>query len=67
MYSFAPLLVHSEAVPPSARAALRAALESPDREAELEAAARVLYLETDLECRDVRELVGLEAIQRHAL
>jgi hypothetical protein len=62
-FSLAPLLVHSDAVPFSAREALRAAAEAPpeSRGEALEEAARVLYAETDLECRDVRELVGLEA------
>ncbi len=62
-FTVAPLLLHSAAVPPKARAALRAAsLVSPERRtAELESAARVLYLETDLDCRDAREIVGLES------
>ncbi len=61
-FSFAPLLVHSEAVPLSAREALRAAASAArpeEREGRLEEAARVLFRETDLECSDVRELVGL--------
>ena len=61
MLSLTPLLLHSEAVPDEARSALRAASEAPPerREAELKAAARALAQGTDLECRDVRELVGL--------
>jgi len=60
-FSLAPLLVHSEAVPTLARQALAAATSAPpeSRDELLEAAARVLYRETDLGCGDVRELVGL--------
>jgi hypothetical protein len=60
-FSLAPLLVHNEAVPLLAREALRAAHQAlpDDREEMLEEAARVLYRETDLDCVDVRELVGL--------
>jgi hypothetical protein len=63
MYSLAPLLIHNESVPEAAREALRAASIAPPekRAVELERAAFVLYEETDLECRDVRELVGLGA------
>jgi hypothetical protein len=63
MYSLASILMHSEAVPEVAREALRVASIAPPelRTAELERAASVLYNHTDLECRDVRELVGLEA------
>ncbi len=58
---FSPLLIHSEAVPHAAREALQAARKAAPnaRAATLESAARVLYRETDLDCRDVRELVGL--------
>ncbi|HEY1959915.1 MAG TPA: hypothetical protein VGH28_30110 [Polyangiaceae bacterium] len=61
-FSLAPLLVHSDAVPVLARQALRAAVVAPPdaRDELLAEAARVLYDETDLECSDVRELVGLE-------
>lgn len=60
-FSLAPLLVHNEAVPLLAREALRAAHDAgpEEREEMLEHAARILYRETDLECRDARELVGL--------
>jgi hypothetical protein len=60
-FSLAPLLVHHEGVPAAAREALRSATLAPpeSRPEALEHAARVLYEETDLECRDVRELVGL--------
>ena len=60
-FSLAPLLVHHEGVPAAAREALRSATLAPpeSRTDALEHAARVLYEETDLECRDVRELVGL--------
>ena len=61
-FSLAPLLVHSDAVPLLARQALRAAADAPadTRGVLLEEAARVIFDETDLECRDVRELVGLD-------
>jgi hypothetical protein len=60
-FSLAPLLLHSEAVPLLAREALRAAnvAHPEEREEKLEEAARILWRETDLECRDARELVGL--------
>ncbi|HEX4512719.1 MAG TPA: hypothetical protein VH054_04260 [Polyangiaceae bacterium] len=60
-FSLAPLLVHHEGVSEIARVALRSATLAPpeSRGEALEHAARVLYEETDLECRDVRELVGL--------
>jgi len=60
-FSMAPLLMHSDQVPPTARDALRAAYDAPvDRRDEmLESAARILHSETGLECGDVRELVGL--------
>ena len=60
-FSLAPLLVHHEGVPEIARQALRSASVAPpeSRDEALEHAARVLYEETDLECQDVRELVGL--------
>jgi hypothetical protein len=61
--SMAPLLMHSDMLPDEARAAIRAAFEAlPEHRTEsLESAARVLYEATGLECRDVRELVGLGA------
>ncbi|MBX3206775.1 MAG: hypothetical protein KF764_17020 [Labilithrix sp.] len=60
-FSLAPLLIHSEAVSPGARSALRAALAAGDdqRTAMLSSAAHILHSETGLECSDVRELVGL--------
>ncbi len=60
-FSLAPLLVHNDAVPLLAREALRAAHAAlpEEREEMLEEAARVLFRETDLDCVDVRELVGL--------
>ena len=59
--SVTPLLLHSDDVPAAAREALRDALAAPaaQRESHLELAARALYREADLECRDARELVGL--------
>lgn len=61
--SFAPLLLHGDLVPPGARAALRSAYAAPEanRADLLHSAARVLARETDLDCGDVRELVGLSA------
>jgi hypothetical protein len=61
MLSLTPLLIHSDAVPDEARSALRAASEAPPerRRTELKTAARALFEGTDLECRDVKELVGL--------
>jgi len=59
--SMARLLIHDEGVPAPARAALRAAYSAapPERAEMLASAARILHGETDLECRDARELVGL--------
>ncbi len=59
--SMMPLLMHSEAVSPKVRAALKAAVLSPPelRHAELESAAHLLYREGSLDCRDVRDLFGL--------
>jgi hypothetical protein len=59
--SFAPLLIHSDHVPARARGALRAAFDAPadQRRPHLEAAAKILYRELDLDCSDARELVGL--------
>jgi hypothetical protein len=60
-FSIAPLLIHAESVPASARRALRAAQHAPskDRGAHLEQAARILHQELALDCTDARELVGL--------
>ncbi|HVJ17195.1 MAG TPA: hypothetical protein VM686_17265 [Polyangiaceae bacterium] len=59
--NIAPLLIHSDAVPGPARDALRAAWTAPpeSRASALESAARVLYSQTELDCCDARELVGL--------
>ena len=60
-FSMMPLLIHSEALSPAVRAVLKAADRSPPdrRTAELEAAARLLYGEVPLDCRDLRDLVGI--------
>ncbi|HEY3233921.1 MAG TPA: hypothetical protein VGJ84_04360 [Polyangiaceae bacterium] len=60
-FSIAPLLIHNDAVPLEARNALRAASFAPPehRTTELEAAASILYRETDLDCSEARELVDL--------
>jgi hypothetical protein len=62
-FSVAPLLLHSDHVPLTARHALRAAYAAPveERTAHLESAARILHRELDLNCLDARELVGLSA------
>ena len=60
-FTLEPLLMHSDAVPEQAKNALKAASLVPpiERKAQLESAARILYRETDLDCVDARELVGL--------
>ena len=59
--NIAPLLILDPAVPGPAREALRAATSAPPegRKLALESAARLLYHQTELDCRDARELVGL--------
>jgi hypothetical protein len=61
--SMTPLLIHSDAVPENIRTALIAAAGAPaeQRRAELASVARLLYAQTSLDCRDARELVGLES------
>ena len=65
MLSLTPLLIHSDAVPDEARSALRAASQAPpeSRRTQLQTAARALFEGTDLECRDVKELVGLPDVK----
>jgi hypothetical protein len=60
-FSVAPLLLHTDHVPATARRALRAAYDAPldQRTPHLESAARILHRELDLDCSDARELVGL--------
>ncbi|HEY4106827.1 MAG TPA: hypothetical protein VGM44_23160 [Polyangiaceae bacterium] len=62
-FSLAPLLIHSHAVPPKAREALRYASSVPaeHRKTALVSAARVLHAETALDCNDALEIVGLQA------
>lgn len=62
-FSLAPLLLHSDSLPVSARHALRAAYAVPlhERTPHLESAARILHRELALDCADARELVGLSA------
>jgi hypothetical protein len=64
--SLTPLLIHSDAVPENIRAALVAATDAPaeQRHAELASVARLLYAQTSLDCRDARELVGLDSSGR---
>jgi hypothetical protein len=59
--SVTSLLLHSYDVPSSARSALEAARAVPaeQRRPHLEAAARALHREIDLDCADAKELVGL--------
>jgi hypothetical protein len=61
--SLTPLLMHSEYVSAEARNALRLAHSAPpeQRTQALEAAARLLFREADVSCRDVREIVGLDS------
>ncbi len=61
-FSLAGLLMFEEDVPATVRAALRAAFRGParDRRLHLEAAARALHHETQLDCADAKELVGLD-------
>ncbi len=62
--SLAPLLLHTDGVPDGVRDALRSAFASDredEREAHLVSAARVFARETNLECVDIKELVGLSA------
>jgi hypothetical protein len=60
-FSLAALLIHSQMVPEAARDALRAATTAPAelRMQSLESAARVLHREAGIDCRDAREVVGL--------
>jgi hypothetical protein len=55
------LLIHSEDVPASARAALASAHQGPaeQRCESLLEAATILHREVGLDCNDARELVGL--------
>ena len=61
-FSLAPLLIHSDSIPPSAREALRSASIAPaeHRKSALASAARILYSETSIDCRDAMEIVGLQ-------
>jgi hypothetical protein len=61
-FSLAPLLVHSDSIPAKAREALRAVNAAPaeHRDTALRSAARLLYMETSLDCGDALELVGLQ-------
>ncbi len=62
-FSIAPLLIHSEAIPEGAKAALRDALARPEdeRPALLAGVARILFREAELDCSDALELVGLSS------
>ncbi|HEY0250005.1 MAG TPA: hypothetical protein VGC41_00675 [Kofleriaceae bacterium] len=59
--SFAPLLLHSDAIPEGARSALMDAFARPEDERGplLANAAKILYREASLDCMDALELVGL--------
>ena len=59
--SMARLLIDGDSVSLQARAALQLALSATsDREKHLAAAARAIWSETDLQCGEVRDLVGLD-------
>lgn len=59
--SMAPILMHSPDVPAEIRAALRDAYagEPSEREDRLRSVAHAMVASLDLDCADVRELVGL--------
>lgn len=59
--SMMPLLIHSEALSPRVRDALRAAHAAPPevRKVELESAARLLHREAGVSCRDLHDLFDL--------
>jgi hypothetical protein len=61
MLSVSRLLLHSDDVPQTARAALTSALQGPAEERceNLLEAAFILHREVGLDCGDARELVGL--------
>jgi hypothetical protein len=58
-----PLLIHSADLPVEVRDALQTAYaaEPADQPELLAQAANLLYNATDLECADVKELIGLGA------
>ncbi len=60
MLQISALLLHSEDVPATARAALASALHGPanQRCENLVEAATILHREVGLDCEDVRELIG---------
>ena len=62
-FTMASLLMNSDSVPREAREALRKAWLGPQehRAAQLESAARVLYRDTELDCEEARDLVGLSS------
>ena len=64
----APILIHSEFVPETARRALVAAsaLAPEDRRTMLQSAARSLHHDAALDCHDALELVGLSPDDAHA-
>lgn len=60
--SFATLLLHTADVPRAARLALEAAHAAPEqgRALALRSAARSLYRETELDCAEALDIVGLK-------
>lgn len=62
-FTMAYLLLHSDQVPAAARDAIQAAQDAPpaSRRYKLESAARILVLETGVDCPDARELVDLQS------
>lgn len=61
MLSMAPLLLHSTDISLDVREVLRSAIsaEPNERESRLQTAAVLLHQELELECADIRELIGL--------
>ena len=60
--SMIPLLMVSDSISPAARDALREVTKAPpeQRAAKRMAAARVLFSETDLDCTEVKDLMGFD-------
>ena len=60
-FSLLNLLLHEEDLPASALDALRRATSAPtdERSRHLQAAAKALFHDAQLDCDDARELVGL--------
>lgn len=61
-FSMIPLLMNSDSISAAAREALRAVIKAqPEQRTEArKEAARILFAETELECGEVKDLVGLD-------